>query len=152
VRQAGGVGPRLTGRAAPHAPQGFSGGGVSSSTRFAIELPVADQGAASTAQVAGGVVKQLERAAGKMAVVYADAAAAEAARRSPGQHQVLSLQQACQQDSLSLPLLLVAPGVEDVRSGGAAAACLVGWRLRPLAPWRPWHGLLAWPRGWRRTC
>jgi hypothetical protein len=94
--------------------QGFTGGGVSSNTRFSIELPVADQGAATTVQVTGSVLRQLEKATGRMVVVFADSAAAELARKSSGMHQVLSLQQACQQDSLSLPLLLVEPAVADV--------------------------------------
>lgn len=65
-------------------------------------------------QVAGSILRQLEKATGRMVVVYADSAAAELARKSSGVHQVLSLQQACQQDSLSLPLLLVEPAVADV--------------------------------------
>lgn len=98
--------------------QGFgaSSSSSTSSTRFSMELPLPSDSSADVVQLTADVLAKLPAAAAKDAcIVFASeqaaAAAAGALKRSSS---VLSLRDACRADSLSGPLLLVAPTVADV--------------------------------------
>ncbi|KAF6257364.1 hypothetical protein COO60DRAFT_1461188 [Scenedesmus sp. NREL 46B-D3] len=105
------------------AKKGFGAAATSSSpgTRFSVELPLASDNPAELAALATDLLAALPAAstAGACIVCASEqlAAAVQAARSSGGRQgggAVLSLRAACQADSLSGPLLLLAPATSDV--------------------------------------
>lgn len=117
----------------PPASQGFAANS-GSGTRFAIELPLSDTSAAATISLVAATLSAVPVAAARGAtIVYADAAAAAAARAS-GQARAWELQEACRQEQLSGLLLLVAPGPQDVSRGVedvtavGCKACMCWWQ------------------------
>jgi hypothetical protein len=110
--------------------QGFGAAASSASpgTRFSVELPLASDSPAELAGLALDLLAALPAAATAGAnIVCASqqvAAAVQATRSSSsssgrqGDGPVLSLRAACQADSLSGPLLLVAPATSDVSAAG----------------------------------
>ena len=117
---------------------GSSGGG-SGSTRFAVELPVADTSAAATARLAADLVRRLPAApGGGWTAGVSDAAAAAAAASAPGVARALQLREACRADALGGALLIVAPStaevalveqlLEEAWAGPAAVLLNPGWQ------------------------
>jgi hypothetical protein len=105
--------------------QGFgaAAGSGSPGTRFSVELPLASDSPAELAALAADLMAALPAAstAGACIVCASEqvAAAVQAARSSSssgrqGSGPVLSLRAACQTDSLSGPLLLLAPATSEV--------------------------------------
>ena len=108
---------------------GVGSGGGSTGTRYSVELPLASDSPAELAGLAADLLAALPAAATTGACIVAAseqvAAAVQAARSSSGRlgsGPVLSLRAACQADSLSGPLLLLAPATSDV--SGATIALL----------------------------
>ncbi|WIA23209.1 hypothetical protein OEZ86_010097 [Tetradesmus obliquus] len=110
-------------KGAKKAKKGFGAGssGGSTGTRFSVELPLASDSPAELAGLAADLLAALPAAATAGACIVAAseqvAAAVQAARSSSGRQgsgPVLSLRAACQADSLSGPLLLLAPATSDV--------------------------------------
>lgn len=101
---------------------GAAAGSGSPGTRFSVELPLASDSPTELAALAADLMAALPAAstAGACIVCASEqvAAAVQAARSSSSGRQgsgpVLSLRAACQTDSLSGPLLLLAPATSDV--------------------------------------